>query len=152
MQGDLRPAFFGDVVTQDNIGSPINKASANWDDHSNAKFMSWLWVRCMEAARTKIPCSAPLTAALHNSSFNIRDHLAAVRANISLSTATTTTSSVAGQPHPTTLDQVTMQHCGSAKAPAIQDLQVTPGVAGHIQFEGPSSQTLSRLGLCGAHS
>ena len=50
MQGDLRPAFFGDVVTQDNIGSPINKASANYDDHSNARFLRWLWRRCMAGA------------------------------------------------------------------------------------------------------
>ena len=31
---------------------------------------------------------------------------------------------------------IVLSRCGSAKAPAIQDLQVTPGVAGHIQFEG----------------
>jgi hypothetical protein len=133
MQGDLRPAFFADVVTQDNIGSPINKASANYDDHSNAKFLNWLWRRCTEAARTKVPCAPALQLALRNSSFNIRDHIAAVRANHS-------------HPHPAVVvatsdssgsaDQVTMQPCGSAKAPAIQDLQVTPAIQGHIQFEG----------------
>lgn len=133
MQGDLRPAFFGDVVTQDNIGSPINKASANYDDHSNAKFLNWLWRRCTEAARTKIPCAPALDLALRNSSFNIRDHIAAVRANLSHSQPA---AAGGGAGSSGSVDQVTMQPCGSAKAPAIQDLQVTPGIAGHIQFEG----------------
>ena len=60
MQGDLRPAFFADVVTQDNIGSPINKASANFDDHSNARFLRWLWRRCTVRFVRTLPAS-PLT-------------------------------------------------------------------------------------------
>ena len=109
MQGDLRPAFFGDVVTQDNIGSPINSASANYDDHSNARFLRWLWRRCMAAADANPPrpCAPPLTAALANSSFNIRDHIRAVRANLSHSTARgerLASGRVSGAP-----DQVTMQ-------------------------------------------
>ena len=136
MQGDLRPAFFADVVTQDNIGSPINKASANYDDHSNARFLRWLRRRCMAGAESNPPqpCAPPLTAALANSSFNIRDHIRAVRANLSHPAARDerlASGRVSGAP-----DQVTMQRCGSAKAPAIQDLQVTPGVGGQIQFEG----------------
>ena len=130
MQGDLRPAFFADVVTQDNIGSPINKASANYDDHSNARFLRWLRRRCMADANPPRPCAPPLTAALANSSFNIRDHIRAVRANLSHPTARG--ERLASGRVPGASDQVTMQRCGSP----IQDLQVTPGVAGHIQFEG----------------
>ena len=49
-QGDIRPSVFGDVVTQDNIGSPINKAAANYDDYSNARFVRWLRKRCAAPA------------------------------------------------------------------------------------------------------
>ena len=49
-QGEARPSLFGDVVTQDNIGSPLNKASANYDDHSNRRFLRWLNARCASAS------------------------------------------------------------------------------------------------------
>jgi hypothetical protein len=133
MQGDLRPAFYADVVTQDNIGSPINKASANYDDHSNARFLRWLSRRCMAAAvaMPARPCSAKLTAALQNATFNIRDHIAQARSNLSSHEYADSDASKA-----------TMEPCGSAKAPAIQDLQVTPGITGHIQFEGGKCLTI----------
>ena len=90
--------------------------------HVNEIFRSWGFVWQLDLA-------------LHNSSFNIRDHLAALRHNLSHSTAATGAEQQ-HQQRSMTLDQVTMQKCGSAKTPAIQDLQVTPQVEGQIQFEG----------------
>ena len=131
-QGEARPSLFGDVVTQDNIGSPLNKASANYDDHSNRRFLRWLAARCASASAgntssdgrsssssssssysgkgsgsnrrgdgrmsgyrrggspsidstthydTMAGCSPEVLLALGNASFNIRDHIAAVRAS-----------------------------------------------------------------------
>lgn len=119
LQGDVRSAFFGDVVTQDNIGSPINKALANFDDCSNARFLNWLARRC---AATR--CHPALSAVLRNTSFNIRDHVALVRAKQHAQAKVITTRHVA------------METCGSNTAPSQQNLELTSGVRGQIKFEG----------------
>jgi hypothetical protein len=97
-QGELRPSIFGDSVIQDNIGSGINKAGANYDDHSNARFLRWLARRCAQA----LPgCSAPVRAILsQRSTFNIRDHIATARQGHNQSQ------------HP---PQVAMEVCGSTQ-------------------------------------
>ena len=131
-QGDIRPSVFGDVVTQDNIGSPINKAQANFDDYSNARFLRWLGRRCANhpgatadvadgVAAGRVTCSAPVLAALANASFNIRDRIAAVRAG----------------PRPDPKETiVAMELCGSASF-GTQDLQTAAQKGpGPIQFEG----------------
>eukprot|EP01050_Picozoa_sp_SAG11_P003699 SAG11_NODE_216_length_12231_cov_10.404385_4_plen_1663_part_00 len=76
-QGNLRSSIFGDTVIQDNIGSGINKAGANYDDHSNARFLRWLARRCAEG----LPgCSPKVKAILTQSPpFNIRDHIRLLR-------------------------------------------------------------------------
>ena len=96
-QGNLRPAAFGDTVIQDNIGSGINKAGANYDDHSNARFLRWLALRCAAG----LPgCSSKVRAVLQQRpTFNIRDHIRLLRA--------------AHQPLPPR--RVAMEPCGSTQ-------------------------------------
>eukprot|EP01052_Picozoa_sp_SAG31_P043068 SAG31_NODE_7057_length_1801_cov_1.783784_2_plen_427_part_01 len=97
-QGNLRPAAFGDAVIQDNIGSGINKAGANYDDHSNARFLRWLTWRCAAG----LPgCSSKVRAILQQRpAFNIRDHIRLLRA--------------AHQP-PRPPARVAMEPCGSTQ-------------------------------------
>jgi hypothetical protein len=121
-QGNVRPAFFGDVVTQDNIGSPINKAAANYDDHSNALFVDWLGRRCAASS-----CQPALLAVFQNKSFNIREHIAQVRAKyfrILENRSTVNTS-----------HHVAMEKCGTVQEPSEQDVQIaSEGTAGQIRF------------------
>jgi hypothetical protein len=117
-QGNVRPAFFGDVVFQDNIGSPINKGLANFDDCSNARFVDWLARRCSATS-----CHPALDAVLNNASFNIRDHIASVRANKTAQAKLIVTRHVAMEP------------CGALTRAPHQDLQLTPGVSGQIKFK-----------------
>jgi arylsulfatase A-like enzyme len=58
-QDNVRPAFFGDVVAQDNIGSPINKAAANY---SNALFVDWLARRCAARLGSNSSCHPAFAA------------------------------------------------------------------------------------------
>ena len=117
-QGNVRPAFFGDVVIQDNIGSPINKGLANFDDRSNDRFKDWLSRRCATSS-----CHPSLATVLHNASFNIRDHIALVRANRDAHAKHITTRHVA------------MEACESTRAPH-QNVRLTPDVLGQIKFDG----------------
>jgi hypothetical protein len=75
VQGNVRASAYNDLVTQDNIGSPLNKAAANYDDYSNLWFRRYLAMKC-----AKHECSPVLLEVVQNTSFNFRDYLAKARA------------------------------------------------------------------------
>jgi hypothetical protein len=80
VQGNVRSAgYYNDALSQDNIGSVLNKAAANFDDSTNSRFREWLFLRC---SCPDIDCSTvvPLMSVLADPGFNIRTHLAAERA------------------------------------------------------------------------
>ena len=128
-QGEIRSSMLGDVVTQDNIGSPLNKANANYDDHSNRRFLRWLAIRCAGAngsangsasTEGRVGCSPAVLQAMRNTSFNIRDHIAATRA----------ATPPLGPQH------AAMEKCGASQFGPQDMQQVSPGsVPRPIEFE-----------------
>ena len=69
-----------------------------------------------------------LTTALRNASWNIRDHIALVRSRAPTGFSQEGAEATALEA-PATGFRVAMEKCGSAKAPAEQELQVTPAAA-----------------------